>query len=283
MAHLALVWPAPRPISRCDLLFHPEGRIYPRKTMAQHDLLLILEGSVVIREGAETHELKPGDALVLFAGRDHGGVGRSTAPLRFFYAHFAADDRDRLGDRPWPASDRDRLVLPSVTPAKSFLASATRLCEEILYLKQSRKPIDGLRASNLLERLLLDLASVHEANPEPEDPMVAQILRGLAREDGQGDSVAEMAARFQRTPRTLLSHFRKVTGKSIREARMELRLRRAAAMLESHSPVKLREVARDTGFYDEYHLGHAFKAHFGVSPSLYRSRFREESRSQGRA
>lgn len=51
------------------------------------------------------------------------------------------------------------------------------------------------------------------------------------------------------------------------------RLERAARLLVSGNE-KLAAVAEDTGFADAFHLSHAFKRHYGLSPLLYRRQAR---------
>jgi AraC-like DNA-binding protein len=51
------------------------------------------------------------------------------------------------------------------------------------------------------------------------------------------------------------------------------RLERAARLLVSGND-KLAAVAGDTGFADAFHLSHAFKRHYGLSPLLYRRQAR---------
>ncbi|HSI87173.1 MAG: helix-turn-helix domain-containing protein [Candidatus Methylacidiphilales bacterium] len=45
----------------------------------------------------------------------------------------------------------------------------------------------------------------------------------------------------------------------------------AAARILAGSERKLTHVAEETGFADEFHLSHAFKTHFGMSPRAYRA------------
>ena len=51
---------------------------------------------------------------------------------------------------------------------------------------------------------------------------------------------------------------------------MDSKLNRARYLLSGEPAVKLRTIASELGFCDEFHFSKAFKRAYGISPSEYR-------------
>lgn len=60
-------------------------------------------------------------------------------------------------------------------------------------------------------------------------------------------------------------------GASPKEHLIALRIRRAAGLLLGGT-ARIADIARQTGFSNEYYFSHAFKRATGLSPSQYRQR-----------
>ena len=98
-----------------------------------------------------------------------------------------------------------------------------------------------------------------------------------------GDAVSHIESRFREAlslssvagaigihPATLAAAFRRYRGTSVGEYIRELRLRHAHLAL-LHSTRPLKQIAVDSGFFDQAHLGRCFVRRFGVPPAALRS------------
>lgn len=73
--------------------------------------------------------------------------------------------------------------------------------------------------------------------------------------------------------------FNEVTGKSMYRSLQDLRLKRAAALLES-SDRSIKEIAALTGWSNQLYFSAAFRRHYGIPPSEYRKRSLPDSAMQ---
>jgi methylphosphotriester-DNA--protein-cysteine methyltransferase len=71
--------------------------------------------------------------------------------------------------------------------------------------------------------------------------------------------------------RALFPSFGGLTSTTPHQYLLRLRLRRAAIRLK-REPTRILDIALDCGFGDVSNFNHAFRAEFGVSPRVYRSR-----------
>lgn len=86
-------------------------------------------------------------------------------------------------------------------------------------------------------------------------------------------SLATLADRFHINPSYLSELFKKQTGKTFSDYLAELRLGKAAELLEDPN-LRLADIAELVGFGSASYLSSAFKKRFGVSPNQYRLRDR---------
>ena len=84
-------------------------------------------------------------------------------------------------------------------------------------------------------------------------------------------SAVEMADEMFVCARTLNNRFQKALGQTFCSYQTELKLKMVQQYLRCQPKATLSEAAENFGFCDAFHLSHAFKNKFGVSPSQYRA------------
>ena len=102
------------------------------------------------------------------------------------------------------------------------------------------------------------------------DQLVRRCQELLATDFASPIRVSALATRFGVSRRTLETHFRAVTGTTIAEKVMRLRIDRAKQLLKA-SNVSLERVATACGFYNASHLSSAFLRCVGIRPSVFRN------------
>jgi len=104
---------------------------------------------------------------------------------------------------------------------------------------------------------------------EPE--WLADAAALVERAYAEDLSLSTVAARVGVHPATLAAAFRRHLKTSVGEYIREVRLRRArAAILGSQKPLK--QIATESGFFDQAHLGRCFLRRFGEPPARYRAK-----------
>ena len=101
-----------------------------------------------------------------------------------------------------------------------------------------------------------------------------RFARAMAylREHFRTASLKDVADHVGLSPFHFLRTFEKLTGITPHQYLRRARLRAAAAALLTHGPARIVDVALDAGFGDVSNFNHAFRAEFGVSPTVYRQR-----------
>lgn len=99
---------------------------------------------------------------------------------------------------------------------------------------------------------------------------VHEIQQYLINEPTSNATLEDLAAIAHMSPRHLSRTFRRVTGISIGEFRLRLRLEHARTLMRQ-SPLKMEDIAAKCGFSDARQLRRLWAKHFGSSPSVFRS------------
>ncbi len=182
---------------------------------------------------------------------------------------------------PTPVRERD---LDGVTDALDRFAryqgGGVRPLADRLY-RECRRPDDALPLA--AEAALLDLLVTVARSPNPDRAWSGlpgsdrrRAARWLERAKELVDdrfaepitlSVVSEAVQVSRA--TLARRFRQTYGVSIGEYVRERRLQEAERLI-ARTREPLSHVALQTGFYDQSHLGNAFRRRFGLTPMAYR-------------
>ena len=126
-----------------------------------------------------------------------------------------------------------------------------------------------LAPEGVTTRLSTDVLAV------PDRP-VAAALRLIREQACAGLSVESIARQAGLSRSVLQRRFRAALKRSVHQAIVSARLRRAQELLAG-SELSLTDIAERTGFKHQEYLGVVFKAHLGKTPA----RFRRESRQPG--
>ena len=107
--------------------------------------------------------------------------------------------------------------------------------------------------------------------------MARQLIESRLAEDIPLD---ELAAAVHSSPFHFHRMFRGMTGETVRDYSRRLRLERAAQHL-IHSDADILTIALDVGYDSHEAFTRAFKRHFGVAPSVFRSEKRDVTQHAG--
>lgn len=128
-------------------------------------------------------------------------------------------------------------------------------------------PLDQLRAMNLFEGILIDLARARRRTDESE-PWLVNVMDALADAGGEAD-YETLAAAQNMSLSSLRQRFREKTGKSIHQYAIACRIAQARHLLQETS-LPIKEVANELGYTDVYFFSRQFKQVTGVSPGMFR-------------
>ena len=126
-----------------------------------------------------------------------------------------------------------------------------------------------LRAINLLEGLLLELAEVRDVEPGgAHDPWLTQLQLELSSPSWKGD-YDSLARRLNMGLSTLRRRFRAASGIAIHDYVIQCRMAAARKCLaDTDEPIK--QIAKRLGYSDLYFFTRQFRERIGVPPAEYR-------------
>jgi AraC-like DNA-binding protein len=228
--------------------------------------------------------------------------GRSelcTPAIASYYNEGDVYDRQAVSDRgdnsDWIAVSRslvNELVADSDASASCSgfsgcfapIASEDFLAQQRLFRRVGSGPaLSALQIEeavlSLLRRMLADAVGgwtrspvgVRSSRPETErrrQCMVDEARQLIAIRFREEFSLSDLARQVNASPGHLARGFRALTGTTVHDYRMQLRLRAALPLLPDFRN-DLSSLALDLGFSSHSHFGEAFRRQFGLTPSDY--------------
>jgi AraC family L-rhamnose operon transcriptional activator RhaR len=243
-------------------------------------------GTHISRRGQE--RLQVGDVVLLRPGVWHGyedcqhlilyNLCFSNELLRQELA-WARDD-PMLGYLLWtgPYSARRRGMLTThlqpdfLAECEDHLAAVSRLRHRPA--AQYRADIVG-RLTLLIGQLGRAVALDHELVPGRAaqiHPAISQAMRLFEAELARRWTLTELAAQVHLDPSYLVRLFKASTGLPPMAYLAQLRAEHAAALL-LHSDQPITSISQAVGWPDQNYFARRFKAHYGLSATIYRARF----------
>ena len=266
----------------------PEGE-FPLHRHEFSELVVVFGGSGTHLAFGGAHLLSPGDVFLIGdPGPPHGFS--DTRKLALYNILF---DRKKLGEalppQAYPAFaelGRLELVPGGGTPLHLDAAELERVLEILRGIEQGQSHAQSHTAVALVSRfilLLVELARIRrlrELRPGARSfgarrggEKLAELLELLAEHPEREFPRGEMARRLCVSASTLQRLFRSRTGCSPHDYLMQLRLKKAAALL-LESELSVSEVAAATGFADSNYFCRRFRLYAKCPPLEFRRRNR---------
>lgn len=244
---------------------------HPKRLLNVHDLVYLHQGEWRIGQDDCEYLLRAGDCILLSASRRHYGPEPCRAETRTRYIHFYPAEDDCFSATAETALSSERIALPVVVSCGSD-GRIQRLFEEIIHLVWSSVKLNPVMARIKLNELLACLAAKSAAQASPGADAVAYAVGCIEQSPDRPFSINDLSAHCGVSRRYLTQEFRKKTGTSIHQFQLNLKVQRAASLLESAPHLAVKEIAAQLNFYDEFHFSRLFRQRMGVSPSGYRKR-----------
>jgi transcriptional regulator GlxA family with amidase domain len=149
----------------------------------------------------------------------------------------------------------------------------TALFDELFSLRRVDYRLEELQAmqtcvQHLLARLAL--AQRFELADRAHAPGLNKIIEEMRAGLPEGFSLPAIAARFGASTGHFLRLFRRQTGETPARFYSRQQIRRACALL-ADSPLRIKEVAAQVGFADQYHFSRVFRHITGMPPRAWRA------------
>lgn len=262
-----------RTICSCNTNYIQEGIRHPDRILNEYDFLYIKNGNWNIYEDDICYPLKEKQLLILEPGRHHFSLEKCSPGMRNMFIHCTRLPEDRphctqsncCRHASDTACDTDFFKLQKVTDC----SGSTQIEFLILQLIETYWSARSHRTQRLESLFLLLLAELESAGESSSctDPMITEIIHQFYLRPDRFFSPQELADTYHISVRSLSSRFKKAVGASIHRYQIDLKLNFASEQIPLYPERRLKDIALDLGFYDEFQFSRLFKRKFGYSPS----------------
>ncbi len=213
-----------------------------------HQIVLPLQGSIIMQVGQFDGKVSVGDAIVVHAGQDHA---------------FAADESARF-----LVADLNQLPsnLSSSAITKFLLAPATTAYVQFVGLQLMTNTHAHIETS--MCQMLLQLLE-QQGERAKIDTRIAKVVSEIQQDIKQNWSVERLANMAFLSPTQFKAVFKANLGITSQQFVLQLRMQKAKALL-THTDLPVHIIGEKVGFDNPSAFSRRFTQFFGQSPKSYR-------------
>ncbi|HBZ82722.1 MULTISPECIES: AraC family transcriptional regulator [Brevibacillus] len=234
----------------------------------KHRLIVVLDGKGSMETDDECQPVKEGDVWVLLPGQRCSFYIESFRQLSLHVFAFDAyreqegedDETITLRRAIWPLAGRMACTAPS---------SMFTRCRAMEDAWQQADERSRFRAQAWFQELMYELAVRADSAPvEDSLETLEQTRLYLDNHYQESWTIEKLAAMAGLSPYYYMHLFKKTYGKSAMDYVNQLRINKAKQLM-GEGRERVREIARQVGFSDEYYFSRKFKQQQGVAPTVY--------------
>lgn len=254
-----------------DIGFYPKacGHFRSREKGAeQHILIYCTAGRGWISINGVRHELHKDDFLVIEAGLPHSYGACADDPWTIYWLHFSGEK-----------SHLFRQIYNRVIRIDE--APEARLGDRLLMFEEMYSNLEMGYSTENLEYATLCLwhfiasfrfvSQYREVNRLRKGDVIQDAIKFMRNNLQKKLSLQEIAGSVHYSPSHFGQIFLKKTGSTPLNYFNQLKIQKACQMLD-FSEMKIKDIASELGFYDQYHFSKMFIRQVGETPTHYRNR-----------
>lgn len=243
-------------VSKADILFYKAPFVHSARIMKEHDFIYVLQGEWKLGQNEEVYDLKKDSLLILGANEKHFGIEPCLEATKIMYFHVSCEEGD--------ASFLDGDGIEGFIDASNN-KNIKRLFSHVVTNKLS----GNQRKSDLyFELLLCELKNTDFENNRND--VALKIKQTIQKNPEKFFSNEELAANCNVSVKTAENKFKEKYGVTIHRFTLEFKVSEAISYFETFPKMTIKEIARNLGFYDEYHFSKQFKKITGFSPRKFK-------------
>ena len=249
-------------------LFSSRGRgTHPERVLESYELILVRSGQLKLREEQLQFKLRQGDAIVLFPGRFHRGIGRFPAGLQFYWVHFRINvPQDEIVDTDDTLSIPQRVTLENPDQMEE-------LFRQFLHDQESGQILPCRAAAYMLLMLTYmqpKMQTYDESEGESDVTQhAAHVEQYITTHFHEPIHAAIIAQKFKLNVDYIGRIYKQAFGVTLTEAIRRKRLKQAREFL-LHTDANMNEIAGECGFGGSAYFRRSFKEAEGLSPTKWR-------------
>lgn len=256
-----------------DMLVHQTGfgigsdiRSHDHLGSGLHEFHYFQDGFGQFQNGSKVYQFQPGSLFYSRPSDKHGGqIGAGSPCFQLYHVQF----QDTGAYQSY--LERMACLFPDGAP-RQLGRSLGNAMENLRRRASNPDPMIRQSADFSLLTLLCDLASSTPMVGEgPQQGYIDTALAMMQSHLGGELSLDDIVDRLGINKSYFVRLFKESVGVSPMRYYLNLRLDTASYRL-ANSHAKLRQIARDLGFHDEFHFSRQFKVYRGLSPLAYRQK-----------
>ncbi len=240
------------------LFISPHEWIHRKRRINSYELILVREGLVKMFEENESFEVSPGETLLLFPDRIHGGTERFCGKLSFYWLHFRLVGSAPLNGR----------VLQIPKHARPAHGERLYVLFKQYINDYETGQLDSLKAELLILQML-DEITLSGTGTSSDNDLADHVFHYIGEHFREPLSTQTIARRMQRNPDYLGRCFKKSYGLTITDEINRRRVKTAHDLLLK-STGNISEIAAECGFNDTGYFRRLFMRKYGTTPRKYR-------------
>lgn len=244
----------------------PTEPMYIDRTLQYHNFIYLVDGNWMITENDQDYLLKKDDVLLLSANHYHYTRLPCAAETKTMCIHVTCSDGD--------CEYIEKAILLPILQHTRQVPDIKSVFSDIVSLYKSNICHKDERMTTLVHLLILKLNDLSKSSIVTNEGLTEQIIQLINKSPtNKKYTVKEVADRLFVSTKTIEYTMKKNLGMTFAKYQANRKLEMVARQLEIEPGLRLSEIAMNFGFYDEFHLSKAFKAKYGMPPSVYRHLF----------
>jgi len=244
---------------------------HPNRVLDEHYFLYMLEGGWSMGHNGADYEFLPDDVLVLSGREYHYAVHDCLPMTKYIWVLADAAPGDCCSDN--PVIGPRYISLDTKISCRGYEAPK-RLFYEIALEYLAKNKHSDIKLSSLFNVLLCELLEINTNNATvPSSKLFNNILFSINMNPDKFYSIKEFANAFAVSESTIKNTFIRNTGESVREYQLKRKIEIIKKRLQIEPNVKIKTIAKEFGFCDEFHMSKIFKKYTGISPTEYKFKF----------
>lgn len=234
-----------------------EGEL-AQQFISSYCMVVVKQGEGHLRIDLQTYRMQPDTVHVVVPGQTVGLCDGQKTEM-YFIAFDIQNDSSGVG-----------VKFPLVGELPVHIESAlTQLCEQLCLSSRSESALERFRAQPLFLELIYWVMTHIRQDPKSDSRAAMDRTKSYIEAHFRESMTIEQLARMAEiSPKYYVSLFKKTYGKTAIDYLTEVRVNMAKQLM-LQTDVRLKDVAYQVGYNDEFYFSRMFKKEVGVSPTVY--------------
>lgn len=254
-----------------DIGFYPEAAGHYRtrpEGASQHILIYCTQGKGWFSVNGVRHEIQREQFFIIEAGCPHSYAASEQEPWSIYWIHFTGEKSHLF------KSIYNRVIRIDDAPEARF-KDRLLLFEEIYQNLEQGYSMENLEYTSLcLWHFIASfrfISQFREINKNKQGDVIQESIHFMRKNLNKRITLEEIAAHVHYSPSHFGQIFLKKTGHTPLNYFLQLKIQKACQLLD-FSDLKIKEIAGELSFYDQYHFSKVFMKLIGETPSSYKKR-----------